>query len=146
MSGKTFLASLLFCCCAFFSTAQTPIGTWKTIDDKTNQPKSHIEIYEKGGKLYGKVVKFLRANADPNRRCTDCSGSKKNQLIMGMNVLENMELKDGMWKNGVITDPENGKEYSCRMWLKQGNPNELVVRGFLGISLLGRSQTWYRVQ
>lgn len=126
--------------------AQSPVGRWKTIDDETNQPKSEIEIYEQNGKLYGKVVKFLRPGADPERICTACTDWRKGQKIMNMVIVRDMQLVDGYYQGGKILDPEKGKEYSCKMWLVGGNPNEMEVRGFLGISALGRTQKWYRIK
>lgn len=125
------------------AAAQSPVGTWKTIDDKTGDAKSHLEIYEKGGKLYGKVVKLLKKG--PDTRCDKCSGAKKDQLVVGMNVVEGMAAEDGMWKGGKILDPENGNEYACSMWFEKGQPDELRVRGKHWTGLY-RTQTWYRVK
>jgi uncharacterized protein (DUF2147 family) len=131
---------------SFALEAQTPIGVWKTIDDETGEAKSHVQIYEENGKLHGKVIAFLRKNVDPNRVCNKCSDWRKGQKIMQMIILRDMQLKDGFYKNGKILDPEKGKEYSCSMWLESNNPNVLKLRGYIGISALGRSQTWHRVQ
>ena len=125
------------------AAAQSPVGMWKTIDDKTGDSKSHLEIYEKGGKLHGKVVKLLKKG--PDTRCDKCSGAKKDQLIVGMNVVEGMSAEDGMWKGGKILDPENGNEYACSMWFEKGQPDELRVRGKHWTGLY-RTQTWYRVK
>lgn len=127
----------------WMAAAQSPVGTWKTIDDKTGDAKSHLEIYEKGGKLYGKVVKLLKKG--PDTRCEKCSGAKKDQLLIGMNVVEGMAAEDGMWKGGKILDPENGNEYACSMWFEKGKPDELRVRGKHWTGLY-RTQTWYRVK
>ncbi len=125
------------------SLAQSPIGIWKTIDDNTGEAKSHVEIYEKGGKLYGKVVKLLRKG--PDTRCEKCTGDKKDQLLIGMNVVEGLSAHDGHWKGGKILDPENGNEYSCSIWLEKGKSDELRVRGKHWTGLY-RTQTWYRVK
>ena len=129
-----------------FIFAQSPVGVWKTIDDKTNEVKSEVTITEVNGKIFGKVTKLLRKNANPAKKCVDCKGAKKDQLILGLTIVEGLWKKDNQWEGGTITDPENGKEYSCKIKFKDGNPDQLEVRGFLGISLLGRSQTWYRVK
>lgn len=129
---------------ATLSFAQSPIGIWKTIDDHTGEVKSQVQIYEQNGKLYGKVIKLLRANADPNRKCTDCSGSRKNQLILGMVILWDLKPHDNYWKNGTILDPENGNEYSCSIWFEKGKPDELRVRGYHWTGLF-RTQSWYRM-
>ena len=140
------LAIIFFTFITFQIFAQSPVGVWKTIDDKTGEAKSEVTITDTNGKLYGKVTKFLRKNTDPNKKCVDCKGAKKGQLIMGMNVVEGLWKEGDQWVGGTITDPENGKEYSCKIKFKNGDTNQLEVRGFLGISLLGRTQTWYRVK
>ncbi len=126
---------------ATFAQSQTLIGTWKTVDDETGEAKSHIEIYQANGKYYGKIVQLLLHA--PDRRCKKCPGERKDQLLMGMVLLENMELKKGMLQGGKILDPEKGKWYSCKMWLREGKPNELAVRGYIGPFY--RTQTWFRV-
>ncbi len=139
-------AALIFVLTAMglaYAQAQSPIGIWKTIDDNTGEAKSHVEIYEKGGKLYGKVVKLLRKPADT--RCEKCTGDKKNQLLIGMNVIEGLSAHDGTWKGGKILDPENGNEYGCSIWFEKGQADELRVRGKHWTGLY-RTQTWYRVK
>ena len=133
---------LLFLLAGMRLAAQTPVGEWKTIDDATNKPKSHLQLYMQDGKIYGKVVKMLISS--PDRKCDKCPGDRQNKPIMNMVVLENMELKDGYWQNGRILDPDNGKWYTCKFWLKEGDPNVLVVRGYIGF--LYRTQYWYRVK
>ena len=133
------LAATLFLLSA---QAQTVTGTWKTKDDETNEEKSHVEVYEAGGKLYGKIVKLLRER--PDRLCDKCPGDRKNQPVLNMIILVDMLLKDGMWQSGDILDPEKGKWYDCKIWLKEGDPNTLVVRGYLGPFY--RTQYWTRVK
>ncbi len=135
---------LVFATCFALSTAyaQTVFGTWKTQDDETNEEKSHVEIYEAGGKLYGKITKLLRER--PDRLCDKCPGDRKDQPVLNMIILVNMLLKDGMWQSGNILDPEKGKWYDCKIWLKEGDPNTLVVRGYLGPFY--RTQYWSRVR
>ncbi|MCC7504054.1 MAG: DUF2147 domain-containing protein [Saprospiraceae bacterium] len=127
---------------AFTLTAQSITGVWKTIDDENGQAKSHVQLYEQGGKMYGKVVKILTNR--PDRICEKCPGDRHNQPVMNMVILENMVPKDGFYQSGRILDPEKGKWYNCKMWLKDGDPNVLVVRGFVGPFY--RTQYWYRVQ
>ena len=130
----------------FFSIsiqAQTsPVGLWKSIDDKTGEAKSHIEIYEANGKYFGKIVKLLRK--EPDTICEKCPGNKKNKKLVGMVIIEDLETKDEHWKNGSILDPESGKEYGCSIWFEDGNADELQVRGKHWTGLY-RTQTWYRV-
>ncbi len=122
--------------------AQSPIGVWKTIDDETGEAKSHVEIFESNGKLYGKIVKLLLKS--PETLCEKCPGDRKNQKVVGMTILENMDAKSGMWKGGKILDPEKGKFYTCELWLQSGNADVLELRGY--IAFLYRTQKWYRVK
>ena len=121
---------------------QSVLGTWKTIDDETGEAKSHVKIYEKNGKVYGKVMKLLKSS--PDKLCTKCPGTRKDQKIMGMVVVIDMVKKGGYYQKGKILDPEKGKWYTCNFWLKKGDPNVLEVRGYVGPFF--RTQSWYRVQ
>jgi uncharacterized protein (DUF2147 family) len=125
--------------------AQSPIGTWKTIDDATREAKSYIEISESGGLFSGKVTKFLRADADPNRKCDKCTDSRKGQLILGMTIVKSLRKSGAEWKGGTILDPEKGQEYKCTIWFEGGKTDVLQVRGYHW-SGLWRTQTWYRVK
>ena len=123
--------------------AQSPLGTWKTIDDVEKRAKSLLEIYEVNGKLHGKVIKtFPGPDDDPNPICDQCSGAKKNKPIIGMEIMWDLEKDGDEWEGGKIMDPENGKVYDC--YIELVNPTKLKVRGFIGFSLLGRTQYWYR--
>jgi len=103
---------------------------------------SHVEICKKDGKLHGKIVKLLTSPED--ELCTECPGDKKNEPLLGMEILWDLEDQGDEYDDGEIMDPKNGKVYSCKLWLEA--ENELIVRGYLGFSMLGRSQTWYRVR
>jgi uncharacterized protein (DUF2147 family) len=124
----------------------TPIGLWKTIDDVTGQTKSIVQISaEHSGKLSGTVVRVFK---DPDKRCIKCEGAKHNQLILGMEVMYGfVPSKDnkGEWVDGTILDPKNGKTYHSSIRLIEKG-HKLVVRGFIGLPLFGRSQTWERVE
>ena len=121
--------------------AQSPIGTWKTIDDETNEAKSYVTIYEQDGRLFGDVDRLLKSS--PDRLCDKCPGERKDQPVLHMTILENLEMEDGFWQGGRILDPEKGKWYACKCWLKDGDPNILVVRGSIGPFY--RTQYWHRV-
>lgn len=141
---KLFITGL-FLLVGVFTYAQSAIGVWKTIDDETGAEKSYVEIYENSkGQLEGKIIKILTPGKE-NAKCVDCKGDLKDQPIDGMIILRGLK-KDGdnSWKGGNILDPNNGKEYKCKMSLKDANT--LDVRGFIGLSLIGRTQTWHRVQ
>ena len=122
--------------------AQSVTGIWKTIDDDTGEAKSQVQLYEKNGRLYGKVVRLLQHT--PDRICEKCPDERKNQPVLNMVILENMQRKDGHWQSGQILDPEKGKWYTCSLWLKDGDPNTLVVRGYIGFFY--RTQYWRRVE
>jgi len=135
---------LVSCLLAFtYLSAQSPVGTWKTVDDETGNEKSYVEIYEQNGKLYGKITQLLLPE-DQGKNCDVCPGKKKNQPIEGMEILMGIESIKDYWGNGKILDPKTGKVYKC--FLELENADKLKVRGYVGFSLLGRTQYWYRVK
>ncbi len=120
------------------------LGEWNTIDDETGRIKSTVNIYKEGDKLYAKIVKLFRLpDEDPDPVCDECDKDdpRYNKKVLGMVIMEGLEWDDDEWDDGKILDPKNGKVYSCKLWMEDGN---LQVRGYLGFSLLGRSQTWVR--
>ena len=145
--GRILLAgALLASAAASMAQAASPTGLWQTIDDKTGQPKALVQIVQDSdGTLTGKILTGLGGNDDPNRRCTACTDSRKDQLMKGMTIINGMKPEGDTWDGGQILDPENGKLYKCKMHLDDGG-QKLVVRGYIGVSLLGRSQTWIRQQ
>nr|WP_100249430.1 DUF2147 domain-containing protein [Paraburkholderia ginsengiterrae] len=129
---------------ALADTSGTPVGVWQTIDDRTHEPTALVQIVQNGdGTLSGKIVSGLAGNNSPERRCTECTDERKDQKIEGMTIVKEMKRDNDEWDGGKILDPLNGKEYSCKMHLEAGG-QKLVVRGYIGISLLGRSQIWTR--
>jgi uncharacterized protein (DUF2147 family) len=126
--------------------AQTPVGMWTTIDDETKKPKSVIAIYEEGGKLFGKIEKiFPDPNQPENPVCDKCEGALKNKPIIGMVILQNLKKDDDEWTGGTIMDPANGKTYKCKIAVEDGG-KKLKVRGFVGMSLFGRTQHWVKAE
>ncbi|ABM93380.1 MULTISPECIES: DUF2147 domain-containing protein [Methylibium] len=125
----------------------TPAGLWKTVDDDTGKEKSLVRISEAGGVYTGKVEKLL----DPARqdaRCDKCSDERKDQPVLGMTILRNIKQNAGdaaLWDGGEILDPNNGKTYKLRVKPVDGG-QKLEVRGYIGAPLLGRTQTWTRVE
>jgi uncharacterized protein (DUF2147 family) len=118
----------------------TPVGKWKTIDDSTKEAKAIVELWEHNGKLYGKIVKlFRKAGEDQDPKCDKCKGDKKDKKVIGMVIVEGLSKDGDEWKGGSILDPDNGKTYKCKMSLEKG---KLKVRGFIGVSMLGRTQYW----
>jgi len=124
----------------------SPVGRWTTIDDETKKPKSVISIYEENGKLFGKIEKlFLEPNEEQNPVCDKCEGAWKNKPILGMVILRDLQKDDDEWSGGKILDPGNGKTYKCKIALEDGG-KKLKVRGYIGMSLLGRTQHWVRAE
>ena len=129
---------------AFAQSTDSPIGVWQTIDDHTHEPKALVQIAQNAdGTLSGKVIKGLNPADSPDRRCTECTDERKDQKILGMTIIRDMKQDGDHWDGGNILDPENGKVYRCKMTLEEAG-QKLVVRGYIGVSLLGRSQTWNR--
>ena len=127
------------------TTAESsPVGVWQTIDDHTGQPKALVQISQlPDGTLSGKVLTGLGAEHDPLRRCTACTDARKDQLVQGMVILSGLKRDGDNWDGGEILDPESGKLYKCKLHLENQGLS-LVVRGYIGFSLIGRSQTWRR--
>jgi uncharacterized protein (DUF2147 family) len=130
----------------FFSNAisQNVFGKWKTIDDRTGNPKGVIDIYKKGGKMFGKVVEILE-KGKKDAVCTKCDGDLKDEPVLGMVIIKGAEKhEDGEWKGKHLFDPEQAMTFRCKIWLNPDNPNELKVRGYL--AFIYRTQTWIRVE
>jgi uncharacterized protein (DUF2147 family) len=136
-------ASTLFFASAVL--AQSPAGLWKTIDDATGKEKSLVRIVDSAGVLTGKVEKSLDPNAKPDQKCEECTDSRKGQPIIGMVILRNVKKGESHWEGGDILDPNNGKIYRVRLTPSADN-KKLEVRGYVGTPMLGRSQTWQRVE
>lgn len=128
-----------------FAADQTAAGLWKTIDDSTGKPRSLIRISEHNGEFSAVVEKGLRETDTGEAVCDKCKDERKGKKIIGMTVAKGLKQNGHKYEGGEILDPENGKTYKCKMTLDQTG-NNLEVRGFIGISLLGRSQTWHRVE
>ncbi len=123
---------------------RSPVGLWKTIDDQTGKPRGLVRIIEVGGEYRGRVEKaFPKPGEDPDPRCEKCSGARQNQPVIGMTILWGLRQQADEYGGGEILDPENGKVYRARIKLEDGG-KKLDVRGFIGFSLFGRSQTWLR--
>ncbi len=138
---KKFVFAFIGLFVATLSYAQIE-GKWKTIDDQTGKAKSIVEITKKpNGKYYGKVVQLLIKPENPN--CTGCKDDRKNKPIQGMEVIRDMQKEGNEFTGGTITDPKTGKTYKCNI---TRNGDKLDVRGYMGFSLIGRTQTWHAVK
>jgi len=137
---KKLLFTMAFSLIGVMSFAQIE-GKWKTIDDETKQPKSIVEIYKKSdGKYYGKIVQLLAKPANAN--CVACKDDRKNKPLINLEIIRGLEKDGEEFTDGTITDPKSGKTYKCTI-TKSGD--KLSVRGYVGVSLLGRTQTWHKV-
>ncbi len=123
----------------------TPVGIWQTLDDKTKEAKSEVQITETSGLLNGKVVKLLRKDAKQDAVCDECSDDRKGKPVLGMEILRGVKKVDGkdVWEDGKVLDPENGKTYAAKLTPIEGG-KKLEMRGSVGP--FGRTQTWVRVQ
>ena len=142
---KILIAALLVAAGSAFAQS-TPAGLWKTIDDETKAEKSLVRITEAGGVLTGKIEKLL----DPTKqesKCDKCTDARKDQLVLGMTIIDGAKKSadDPYWDGGSILDPNNGKTYKVRMTPADGG-KKLEVRGYIGMPMLGRTQTWIRVE
>jgi uncharacterized protein (DUF2147 family) len=135
-------AAALFATCVF---AQSPAGLWKTIDDKTGKERALVRISESGGVFSAKIEKLLAADAKPDAKCDQCTDSRKDQPIVGMTIMRNVKKNDDIYDGGDILDANNGKVYKVRLTLANDN-KKLDVRGYVGAPMLGRTQTWQRVE
>ncbi len=121
----------------------TPVGTWTTIDDETHRPKSIVQIEDVDGELRGKVLQVLASEQGPHPVCSACEGERKNQPIEGMVILWGVKRDGDTWSGGQILDPKSGKVYKVKLKPIEGG-DKLEVRGYIGFSLLGRTQVWER--
>jgi uncharacterized protein (DUF2147 family) len=140
------LAALVFVAFSVPAMAQmSPVGLWKSLDDKTGAPKSEVRITDNGGVLTGKVERVLREGADPAAVCDQCTDDRKGKTIVGLEIIRGAKKAEGkdVWEDGKILDPENGKTYTLRLTPVDGG-SKLDVRGSIGP--FGRTQTWVRVQ
>jgi uncharacterized protein (DUF2147 family) len=126
----------------------SPVGLWRSIDDETKQPKAEIRITQNAaGGLSGVVEKGLQNNPNTDPNCNLCTDDRKGKPKIGLEIIRGGQQGDGkaVWEGGKILDPENGKNYSLRLTPIEGG-KKLEVRGYIGAPMLGRTQTWIRVQ
>ncbi|WP_437177289.1 DUF2147 domain-containing protein [Collimonas arenae] len=136
--------SALLAPAAFAQAPNSAVGLWKNIDDHSGKPKALIRITEANGVLSGKIEKLLRdPSEDQNPKCVKCEGDLKDQPILGMTIITGMQKDGSEYNGGKILDPDNGKVYKSKMTLQE-NGQKLDVRGYIGVPMLGRTQTWLR--
>jgi uncharacterized protein (DUF2147 family) len=138
MKVKLWLVFVLFFQMSF---SQTILGKWKTIDDETGKEKGVVEIFEHKGKVFGRIIEIFEKEKR-HLKCEKCHGEDKNKPILGLIIIRGLTKNGAVYDGGKIIDPKNGKNYHCKIALE--DKDKLVVRGYIGISLFGRSQTWIR--
>ena len=148
MMSKQLISALLLSAMTSFAFANDIAGLWQTIDDKTGAPKGQVEIrQEANGTYVGKIVKITpRAGYTPKTTCVDCPAPYTNKPILGLDVLTGLKHSSGNnYTGGRILDPNTGKVYSMKAKLSS-NGKRLTLRGYVGVSALGRTQTWIRAE
>ena len=147
MRPTPFIAAALLCFGGAALAQVTPAGLWKTIDDETKAEKSYVRVVDAGGVLTAKVEKILDP-AKVDAKCVKCSDERRDQPILGLTIVKGVKVNaddKGLWDGGEILDPNNGKTYKVRMKPIDGG-KKLEVRGYIGAPLLGRTQTWIRIE
>jgi uncharacterized protein (DUF2147 family) len=120
---------------------QNAVGHWQVVNSD-GSPGGRVDTYIENGKLFGRVTQ-VRPGRTPQDVCDKCSGEYKNQLILGMVNMRNFHTEGDDWVEGTVVDPENGKQYKGKIW--SVGKDQLRMRGFIGISLLGRTESWVRI-
>ena len=143
---KTLIASGLLAFTGAVLAQATPVGVWKTIDDKTKTEKAQIRITESGGVFSGKIEKLLAADAKQDGVCDKCEDDRKGKPMIGLELIRGIKKsEDNLWDGGTILDPADGKVYKVRMQPADGG-KKLELRAYIGMPMLGRTQTWIRVE
>ena len=150
LTKKNLAVACLLAGAALSAAAQatSPAGLWRTIDDSSKKDKSLVRIVEANGVYTGKVEKIVDPDSPKDAVCKECSDERKDKPIVGMTIVRNVKASaddKAVFEGGDILDPNNGKVYKSKMKLIDGG-SKLEVRGFIGISLLGRTQTWVRAE
>lgn len=125
-----------------YSTVAQLVGRWTAMGDMDYKPKAIIEIYEADGKIHGRVEKVLPDAA--TTVCAKCDGDLRGKPLNGMTIMTDLVKTENGAKDGKILDPASGNTYSCYIELE--SPDKLKLRGYLGFSLLGRTQYWFRIK
>lgn len=137
-----FFYTVFFLTMTFPLQSQEVIGKWENRNSE-GDVNSIIKIYKKGDELYGKVDRIIKEE-DRDRLCTECDGEMKNQPIEGMELMKGLKKEGDKYVDGTIIDPKTGKEYRCKIWLDEENPDVLKVRGYL--AFFYKTKTWQRAE
>jgi uncharacterized protein (DUF2147 family) len=119
--------------------AESPVGRWKTVDRETGKVVSTVEVYDQGGKLFGKIVALIEPNNQQGKPkiCAACTGADKDKPIVGLVILRDLNPSGDRYRDGTVLDPEDGKVYKADIWVEDGN---LKMRGYFG--MFYRTHTW----
>jgi uncharacterized protein (DUF2147 family) len=139
---KVFFTTLLFAL-SITINAQTIFGKWNSTNEETGNIDSIIEVYEKDGKAFAKVIE-IKGSARKNAVCEKCEDENRNKPILGLNILTGLEKNKDEWSGGNILDPRNGRIYNC--YIKLIKPNKLKIRGYIGLALFGKTAYWERAE
>lgn len=123
-------------------------GLWSQVDEKTGKVQALVRIVEIAPEQYEGFIEkiFIAPGEDPNPRCEDCKGTRRNQPVLGMRIITGLKRassKGELYHHGEILDPDSGDTYRLKITLLDSG-KKLDVRGFVGIALFGRSQIWLR--
>ncbi|MBA5689117.1 DUF2147 domain-containing protein [Rugamonas apoptosis] len=142
VAGLALIATLLSP--AAWADEASPAGLWKNIDDATGKPRALVRITESNGVLQGKIEKvFTAPTENPNPKCEKCDGANKDAPVVGLLILSGLKKDGDAYTGGRILDPDNGQVYRSQVHLSAGG-KKLDVRGYIGVPMLGRTQTWVR--
>jgi uncharacterized protein (DUF2147 family) len=123
----------------------TAVGLWEQVDERIGKPESWFKITERNGIYEGAFAKiFFKPGEDPNWVCDKCQGADKGRPVQGLTFIRGMQRNGLSYEGGTIMDPRDGQLYRALMRLSPDGQT-LEVRGYLGISLFGQSQTWNRL-
>ena len=138
---SAFLALTVVFAANLAAAAESVAGKWNTVDDKSGKVESVVQLYEEGGKLFGKIVGLSEPNDDKGKpkTCTKCTGADKDKPIVGLVIVKDLSASGDGYKGGTILDPADGKIYKAEVWLEDG---KLKVRGYLGVFY--KTQTWLK--
>lgn len=142
---RPFFMCALFLWSASAMAQMTPVGLWQTISDADGKPQGEVRVTESGGVISAVLEKALVTSTEPN--CDKCTDDRKGKPKVGLQIIRDARKTDGkdVWEGGNILDPNNGTVYKLKLTPIEGG-KKLEVRGFIGMALLGRTQTWIRIQ
>ena len=123
--------------------ADSPVGQWNTVDEKTGKIRSAVDVYDQGGKIFARIASLTDPNDEQGRPriCTKCQGEDRNKPVVGLVIIKDLGASGDRYKGGTILDPEDGKVYKAEIWVEDG---KLKVRGYLG--MFYRTQTWVKAK